>query len=126
MKNSFPKLLTNGLWVVGNYYFNLYLVKGEQAAALIEVGVSAVVDSVTKQLDSLRVSPSFLVVTHPHSDHITGLAGLGEKYPQALVVAGEGAGEFLNHPKAAKGLTIEDRHMADFLTAQGIIPGRAP
>jgi 2-aminobenzoylacetyl-CoA thioesterase len=126
MKNAFPKLLTEGLWVVGNYYFNLYVVKGEQATALIEVGVSAVVDSVTAQLDSLRVSPTFLVVTHPHSDHVTGLAGFREKYPQALVIAGEGAQDFLTHPKAAESLVIEDRHMAEFLTAQGLRPGRSP
>lgn len=111
---------------MGNYYFNLYLVKGEQAAALIEVGVSAVVDSVTAQLDSLRVSPLFLVVTHPHSDHVTGLAGLVEKYPQALVVSGEGAAQFLAHPKTAKSMTIEDRQMSDFLAAQGFVPGRPP
>lgn len=126
MKNSFPEFLTDGLWLVGNYYFNLYLVKGAQAAALIEAGVSAVVDSVTAQLDSLRVSPTFLVVTHPHSDHVTGLAGLREKFPQALVVAGEGAQDFLTHPKAAESLVIEDRHMADFLAGQGLPPGRPP
>ena len=126
MKDAFPKLLTDGLWVVGNYYFNLYVVKGDQASAVIEVGVSSVVDSVTTQLDSLRISPSFIVVTHPHSDHVTGLPGLREKYSQSLVIAGEGASEFLAHPKAAKSIVVEDRHMADFLAAQGIPPGRAP
>lgn len=123
---SFPRQLAEGLWVVGNYYFNLYVVKGDQASALIEVGVSAVVDDVMAQLDSLRVSPSFLVVTHPHSDHITGLPGLQEKYPQALVVAGEGAPEFLAHPKAVEGLMAEDRRMTEFLASQGIEPGRPP
>lgn len=122
----FPRQLAQGLWVVGNYYFNLYVVKGDQAAALIEVGVSAVVDDVMEQLDSLRVSPSFLVVTHPHSDHVTGLPGLQEKYPQALVVTGEGASEFLTHPKAVDGLTAEDARMTDFLTSVGIVPGRRP
>ena len=124
--DSFPQLLTEGLWVVGNYYFNLYLVKGEQASALIEVGVSAVVDEVIRQLDSLHISPTFLVVTHPHTDHVTGLDGLRERYPQALVVAAEGAAEFLAHPKAGETMIPEDRHMTEFLESNGIKPGRPP
>jgi 2-aminobenzoylacetyl-CoA thioesterase len=122
----FPRLLTEGLWVLGNYYFNLYLVKGEQASALIEVGVSAVADDVINQLDELQVRPTFLVVTHPHTDHITGLPALREKFPQALVVAAEGAPEFLAHPKAAEAIGPEDRHITNFLEAHGIKPGRQP
>ncbi len=123
---SFPRLLADGLWVVGNSYINLYLVKGEQAAALIEAGVSATVDDVVRQIDSLGVRPSFLIVTHPHADHVTGLDGLREAYPEALVVAGEGAPEFLAHPKAAQATVAEDRHMSRFLASKGFEPGRQP
>jgi glyoxylase-like metal-dependent hydrolase (beta-lactamase superfamily II) len=123
---TFPRRLADGLWVVGNYYFDLYLVKGEQASALIEVGVSAIVDDVIRQLDSFGVSPTFLVVTHPHTDHVTGLDGLKERYPYSLVVAAEGAPEFLSHPKAGQVMAPEDRHMAEFLASEGIKPGRPP
>ena len=125
-RESFPAVLADGLWVLGNYYFNLYLVQGEQASALIEVGVSAIADDVIRQLELLRVRPTFLVVTHPHADHITGLAALQEKFPQALVVAGDGAQEFLTHPKTAESLLKEDRSMSEFLKAQGLTPGRPP
>lgn len=121
---GFPRLLAEGLWVVGTHHFNLYLVKGLQASALIEVGVSAVVDDVIRQMEHLGIHPDFLVVTHPHADHITGLAGLKERYPQALVVAGEGAPEFVAHPKAAEALVIEDRHTTQFLDSRGLKPGR--
>ncbi|MBI4963815.1 MAG: MBL fold metallo-hydrolase [Desulfomonile tiedjei] len=124
--DTFPRLLTDGLWVVGNYYFNSYLVKGEQATALIDVGVSAVVDDVIRQLDSLRIAPTFLVVTHPHTDHVTGLDGLQVRYPQALIVAAEGAADFLAHPKAGEVMALEDLHMADFLASKGLNPGRRP
>lgn len=123
---SFPRKLADGLWVLGNYYFNLYLVKGEQAAALIEAGVSGVVDEVIRQLESLGIRPTFLVVTHPHADHCTGLDGLRERYRDALVVAGERAEEFLSHPKAAEALVTEDRHMSNRLKAFGLEPGRPP
>jgi 2-aminobenzoylacetyl-CoA thioesterase len=124
IKGVFPRQLAPGLWVLGNYFFNLYLVRGYQASALIEVGVSGVVDEIIRQLELLNVRPTFLVVTHPHADHVTGLAGLKEKFPQALVVAGEGAAEFLAHPKAAPAVVQEDRHMSEFLAAHGIQPGR--
>lgn len=123
---TFPTRLTEGLWVLGNYYFDLYLVQGRQGSALIEVGVSGVIDDVIKQLDSLKIRPTFIVVTHPHADHITGLPALMERFPQALVVAGEGAPDFLAHPKAADSILPEDRHMSEFLSAHGIEPGRPP
>jgi glyoxylase-like metal-dependent hydrolase (beta-lactamase superfamily II) len=84
------------------------------------------VDEVIRQLDSLGVTPTFLVVTHPHTDHVTGLDGLKERYPQALIVAAEGAAEFLAHPKAAEVMPPEDRHMTEFLASRGIKPGRPP
>jgi 2-aminobenzoylacetyl-CoA thioesterase len=126
ISGNFPRELAPGLWMLGNYFFNLYLVKGSQASALIEIGVSAIVDEIIRQLKLLEVRPTFLVMTHPHADHVTGLAGLKEKFPQALVVAGEGAAEFLAHPKAGPAVVREDRHMSEFLAAHGIRPGRPP
>jgi 2-aminobenzoylacetyl-CoA thioesterase len=126
MADRFPLQLTNNLWVLGNYYFNLYLVIGKQASALIEVGVSSVVDEVIHQLGGLNVKPTFLIVTHPHTDHITGLPGLKTRFPSALVVAGEGAAGFLEHPKAAPALVSEDKHMSEFLDREGLQPGRPP
>lgn len=122
----FPMNLSDGLTVVGNYHFNLYLVQGEQACALVEVGVSAVVDEVIRQLRSLGVKPSFLVATHPHTDHITGLPGLKEAFPDAMVVTGAGAEEFLAHPKAEPALIAEDYHMSKWLDSKGFKPARPP
>lgn len=122
--DSFPPMLAEGLWALGNYYVALYLVKGERESALIETGVSAVVDEVIRQLDALSVRPGYLVVTHPHADHVTGLAGLKEAFPEARVVAAEGAAEFLAHPKAASALVAEDKHITEFLASVGLTPGR--
>lgn len=124
--DTFPRPLAEDLWVLGNSYFCLYLVKGEQASALIEVGVSAIVDDLVTQLESLNTSPAFLVVTHPHFDHLTGLEGLTERYPSALVVAGAGAPEFLEHPKVQAGVAPEERYISQYMASIGIPPGRPP
>lgn len=123
-EKRFPALLADNLWVLGNYYFNLYLIRGENASALIEVGISAVTDTVIRQLETLGITPDYLVVTHPHADHITGLPGLSERFPKAVPVFGNGAQKFATHPKALEGMIREDRYMAKMLAEKGIRPGR--
>jgi len=126
LKTDFPIVLTENLIVLGNYYFNLYLVKGKNGSALIETGVSGTVDRVTEQLESLDVYPSYLIVTHPHADHITGLDGLVKKFPNAVVATGDGAEKFLSHPKAIEAMLYEDRFITEMLKANRMFPGRAP
>ena len=75
-KKDFPQKIAEGLWVLGNSYFNLYLVRGREKSALIEHGVSATVDETANQLDRLKVTPDYFIVLHPHPDHIDGLPGL--------------------------------------------------
>ncbi len=119
-------MLSENLWVLGNYFFNLYLIKGSNASALVEVGISAMADEVIAQLESLDISPAYLVVSHPHTDHVTGLEGLRKRFPDAVTVAGEGAREFATHPKALNIMIKEDRFMAEYLLSNGIRPGRPP
>lgn len=83
-------------------------------------------DDVIGQLEMLGVAPGYLIVTHPHPDHINGLDALRERFSQARVVIGPGAGEFLAHPKTAASLVAEDRFMSEFLASQGLKPGRPP
>ena len=122
----FPERLAEGLWVLGNSFFNLYLVRGKTASALVETGISATADEAIGQLESLGITPDTLIVTHPHGDHINGLPALRQRYPEARVVIGAGAREFLSHPKTAAALVAEDRFMSEFLKSQGYRPGRPP
>jgi glyoxylase-like metal-dependent hydrolase (beta-lactamase superfamily II) len=123
---NFPERLAEGLWVLGNSFFNLYLVRGKAASALVDAGVSAMADEVIGQLEKLGVEPDTLIVTHPHPDHINGLDALRERYPEARVVIGPGAREFLAHPRTEAALVAEDRFMAEFLESRGHRPGRPP
>ncbi len=123
---NYPKKLAENLWMLGNYYFNLYLIVGDNYSAIVEMGVSGIVDSVIGQLEYLDVQPDYLIVAHPHADHITGLSGLQEKFPAARVVAGEGAWKFVTHPKAIEGLLFEDTYISRMLQSKGYQPGRPP
>jgi len=122
----FPHRLAEGLWVLGNSFFNLYLVRGKAASALVDTGISAMADEVIGQMEELGVKPDTLIVTHPHPDHINGLDALRERYPEARVVIGPGAREFLAHPRTEAALVAEDHFMAEFLTSRGYRPGRPP
>ena len=71
-------------------------------------------------------SPDYIIPTHPHSDHITGLPGLMEKYPEANIITANGAKEFIEHPKADQLLIKEDIFLHKSIAQRGIIPGREP
>lgn len=114
-----PVKLATGLWLLGNSYFNLYFVQGTKTSALIEMGVSATADEVARQLGIIGVTPDYLIVMHPHGDHINGLPALKEYFPLAKVIAGEGAPEFLAHPKTAAGLISDDKYFSEFLSQKG-------
>ena len=124
-EDQFPLVLTPRIQVLGNYFFNLFLVVGSEKTALFETGISGMIDTVIQQLDDLKIAPDYLVVSHPHSDHITGLPGLMERFPNAQVVCGHGAQEFVAHPKAGPALVKEDNFISQGLEKMGITPGRA-
>ena len=122
----YPHKINDNLWVLGNYYINLYLVVGKEKCALVEVGISSTVDSVISQLGQLLVEPDYLIVTHPHADHITGYEGLKQKFPNAKTILGEGTLDFLNHPKAKDSIVTEDIFMNGRIEYFGYMPGRPP
>ncbi|MBA3013094.1 MAG: MBL fold metallo-hydrolase [Proteobacteria bacterium] len=124
--DKFPIQIGPHVKMLGNYFFNLFLVTGQTKSALFESGISGGVDCVIAQLDALGVSPDYLIPSHPHSDHITGLPGLVKRFPQARVVMAAGANAFITHPKAGALLVKEDRFMSKSLERVGIIPGRPP
>ena len=120
----FPSQVTDNLWILGNEYFHFYLIKGNDTCALVEIGISAMVDILLEQLSSIGAKPDFLIVTHPHSDHVTGLDSLKQAFPKAKVIAGKGAESFLNHPRAMESMMTEDRHMMESMVSQGLFTYR--
>jgi len=123
-ENKFPIKLDKNIFMLGNYFFNLFLIVGQRRCALFEVGISAIVDQVIKQLNTLGITPDYIIPSHPHSDHITGLPGLTAQYPKAQVITAHGAKEFIEHPKAAALMFKEDQFMAKNLVRFDLMPGR--
>jgi len=123
-QRSYPIFIHDRLQVLGHPFFHVYLVRGKNASALIEMGVSATADTVVGQLAVLNMRPDYLIVSHPHGDHINGLPTLKHAFPEALVVAGAGAPEFLSHPRTGPSLVHDDRYMTEFLKDQGIANSR--
>jgi glyoxylase-like metal-dependent hydrolase (beta-lactamase superfamily II) len=66
-----PTRLAEQLWMLGTCENNLYLVRGRERSPLVEFGVSGIVDEVLRQLATLEARPDYLVLTHPHADHVT-------------------------------------------------------
>lgn len=122
----YPLRIAENVWMLGNYYFNVYFVKGSRSCALVEAGVSATVDIVLQQLQILNAYPDYLIITHPHADHVTGLEGLISEFPEALIIIGDGAIDFLNHPKAISAMYKEDMVINTSLNNLGIHSQRPP
>lgn len=125
-ETGFPMPLSSRVIVLGNYFINLFLVTGDNETALFETGISGITDAVISQLEALGAAPDYLIMSHPHSDHATGLPGLMARFPDAVVLAGEGAREFITHPKAGPLMLAEDAFMSKGLLHRGITPGRPP
>lgn len=109
--------------MLGHNYFQSYLIRGSCACALVEAGIPATADLLLEQLSLIGARPRLLIVTHPHSDHVTGLDRLKKAFPLAAVIAGKGAESFLRHPRAADVMAREDRYMAGFMASKGIFSG---
>lgn len=89
-----PVKIENGLWRLGHDHFLHYLVCGTKAAALIEMGVTATAPMVISACHTLNVSPRYLIVTHPHVDHVTGLPLLKRPFPKVRSFAARGQEHF--------------------------------
>lgn len=121
---KFPVEIRPNIFMLGNYFFNLFLIAGEKETVLFETGVSGIVDTVIEQITAIGKPPDTIIPAHPHTDHITGLPGLMTRFPHARIVLAEGARSFIEHPKAGPGIILEDQFISGMLPKFGIIPQR--
>lgn len=95
---------------VGQLMTNCYLVCDEQAkvCAVVDPGDEAgrIIDAVERSGCELR----FVLLTHGHYDHFTGLAGLLEKYDVPVYIHPADAEEGRNNPWSLKFPRLDDAH----------------
>lgn len=94
MYENCPLELTEDIWLVGNYFFNQYLIRGTRACALVEMGVTAVVDAAIAQTQDIDLggltlrclpvighSPGNLAIHVPEREVLLVSDSLGVHYP---------------------------------------------
>ncbi len=72
--------------ILGAYETNCYILRESKASKdclVIDTGLTA--DELVDFLEAHNLNPVAVVLTHGHIDHITGLAGLRRRFPDAKV-----------------------------------------
>lgn len=106
-----PIQLSPRVWRLGTYHLAIYLLRGDGQSLLFEVGISSTAPLVLAQLAQLGVDPNeirYVVLTHAHSDHAVGGAGLAASLPRAELVMSAASLRHLAKPETAQRFQDED------------------
>lgn len=114
--------LSDNVTVLGNEYFNFYLV-GKQEAALLECGTRVGAAVFKQQWLQLEQKPEvkYIVILHSHFDHACGLPILKELFPDAEVIGSAAAQKFLSKEKIVKDLFRNDAMASELYLKNGLI-----
>jgi 2-aminobenzoylacetyl-CoA thioesterase len=93
--------ITENIYLLGDPAMPLYLVDGDRPA-IIDSAFSFLAggyaDAVAAVLGNRQ--PAFCLLTHSHFDHVGGVSGLKERFPQMRVIASPRTATVLAKPKA--------------------------
>jgi glyoxylase-like metal-dependent hydrolase (beta-lactamase superfamily II) len=114
--------ITENVRLLGNGYFNYFLV-GDQQAALIECGTRGSAAILAKELEQVNPRPNvrYLVALHSHFDHACGIPALKRLFPQALTAASVMGKKLLSKEKIVKNLFENDEQLSKTYLQNGFI-----
>ena len=117
-----PKKISDNVWMLGILDQPYYLVKGNDGMAVVEGGVSTVAPLVVRQLAGLNMpSPlTHLIITHTHTDHMTGLIRLKKEMPELILTGSKDTDWVLSNKKILGRLQEGDKMYADMFLSQGL------
>lgn len=104
------KRLSNNLFMVKNYS-NCYVIQFEDHSVIIDAGMDRKAKGLLELIQLIK-KPKAILITHPHLDHINGLAKLKEEIPELKILCSEDAEKFIEgkevlFPKGPKKLIFK-------------------
>jgi glyoxylase-like metal-dependent hydrolase (beta-lactamase superfamily II) len=115
---TYPKQLTNRVFLLGNHYISIYLVRGDRFSVLVEAGLSVTAPQIVDQLEHLEIDPSslkYLILTHTHADHVMGAPLIKKAFPQIKITGVSEARDLLSRKKIIDFFTQEDSYTSNRL-----------
>ncbi|MCG6879560.1 MAG: MBL fold metallo-hydrolase [Deltaproteobacteria bacterium] len=109
----YPKQLTESVFLLGNPFVSIYLVKGGRFSVLVEAGLSVTAPQIADQLKQLEIDPTslrYLILTHTHADHVMGAPLIKEALPHIKIAAVREARDLRLKPKITDFFTQEDAY----------------
>jgi glyoxylase-like metal-dependent hydrolase (beta-lactamase superfamily II) len=106
-----PLRLSERVFRLGTYHLPSFLIKGRLGCALFETGISATAPVVLAQLKRMRIASSrikWLILSHAHSDHAAGQAGLRAGLERATLLLSAASARHLQKPATARAFAGED------------------
>ncbi|MHB8124757.1 MAG: MBL fold metallo-hydrolase [Desulfitobacteriaceae bacterium] len=123
MTNNTITKVSEKVYLLGDPYYQVYLVRGE-SCALVETGVSYTVPNIVAQLAELGISPEeirYLVITHAHYDHTCGVPGLQRAFPHLRTVASPVTAKVIAKEKVVAAHFLEDKAVVETLLRKGLL-----
>ena len=117
-KITYPRQLTDRVFLLGNHYISIYLVRGDRFSVLVEAGLSVTAPQLVAQLEHLEIDPSslkYLILTHTHADHVMGAPLIKKAFPQIKITGVSEAADLLSRKKIIDFFTQEDSYTSNRL-----------
>lgn len=114
--------LTDNVMLLGNGYFNFYVV-GQEKAALIECGTRAGAAIFKEQWLQLKNKPDvkYIVALHSHFDHVCGIPVLKEMFPQAQLIGSEVSRKILSKERIVSEYFKNDQIVSENYFNNGLL-----
>ncbi len=110
---AYPRQLTDNVFLLGNPFVSIYLVKGERFSVLIEGGLSVMAGQIVDQLKQLDIDPvtlRYLILTHTHADHVMGAQLIKQAIPGVKITGVREAKALLKKEKVVAFFIQEDAY----------------